>query len=123
MDHELQAGAMIVNAVVKEKLTPEMPIEEKAKICFEAALSNNNTWFTSDENTLFLAGVAALMSNVEEEDKARIKAEIDFLKKLGAASALGIPVDLGSLMRGLEDVECIGLYEIWKPLWHEGKKR
>jgi hypothetical protein len=122
-DAELQMGVSIVDSVVKEKLSDDMSVEEKAKACFETALDDNNTWFTLDENTLFIIGVATLMLNVEEEDKLRIKAEFDVLKGLGVAASMGVPVDIGALMKGLEDIEVIGLQKIWKPLWHASKKK
>jgi hypothetical protein len=122
-DAELNTGVSIVNSVVKEKLSDDMSVEEKAKICFETALDDNNTWFTLDENTLFLIGVTSLMLNVEEEDKERIRAEINFLKKLSASASLGISLNLGSLLEDLGDNKAIGLQNIWKPLWHASKKK
>jgi hypothetical protein len=116
MDKKTKVGAAIVNSVVKDKITEGMPIEEKAKICFETAVDDNNTWFIYDENTLFLISISVLMVNSDEEEKSKIRSEIKFMQNF----------NMGNLTRAMEEIhgiEIIGLQKIWKKIWNSSRKK
>lgn len=90
---------------------------EKAEDILRAAMKEVQTegsgWMVGSENDKIMSAVVASMSLMKEEDKKRLKKELDFFKSLGAASD-GVPVDFASLMEQMGEFEPIGIRKIWE---------
>jgi hypothetical protein len=108
MSNTLMIAAMETRAILKEKSFATL--EEKLRAAMELTKDH---WMAVDENERFQAAVGAVLCDASQEDKARIQAELQPLKMLGAA-AQGIPVDFSQMV---VPENPIGLMK----LWHEVK--
>ena len=108
---EMALGANIVLTNARESVTEEDTLDEKAVLVFKLALNESCTWFVNTDNDRFMVGIVALTALVEDEEtKERIKQEVQFLQALNM-SATGIPIDLGSMLGGMEPIGLQRLFE------------
>ena len=93
-------------------------LEDNLRAAFKAA---QNHWTVSDEDTQMMGAVLAVHQSSSPDDQARLKAEIDVIKALNAASS-GIPVDMVSVLDGTKDIDPVGLNKIWREVKKESEK-
>ena len=104
-DNILAVGITIVKTSASKRLDKmEAPtLEDKARVCFEEALSEDCTWFSTSEDDKFRIGCLALLILSEGTDKERIENTLRALQALGAAQR-GVPVNFSALPDDPEEV-------------------
>ena len=100
-------------SIIKTAIPAEGTIEERARAAFVAAHAQGTGWMLSSDDQRFKAGAAALYLVANEEDRTRIKHELDMLAALSAAQS-GIPVDFGAMLGGEDPPKPIGLLGIFR---------
>jgi hypothetical protein len=114
ISNSVALGVSIVKqAVERDAGLPEgAPIEDRARACFEAVWEESNVWFASSDNERYIIGCGALAMLCSDEERDRIRAELDFARGLNAAGG-GIPVDIGTLMERFGEEGPIGLQKLF----------
>lgn len=97
---------MIAVTEAKAAAGKETTLEGRLRAAMEAT---KNHWVVTSEDDRFRAAVAGVMLLSNDEEKERIKLEIDQIRMLGAAFS-GIPVDF-AVVKPLDNP--IGLMKMW----------
>lgn len=117
VSNNVALGASIVKGVVERDLAEGATIEDKARSCFEASWEESNAWFVHTDDERFMIGCGGLAMLCNDEERLRIRAELDTLRGLNAACS-GIPVDLNVLAENMG--EPIGLQKLFFEAKPEG---
>ena len=107
---EQETMAMLVFAEVKHHIKEEDSLEDRCKAAFKAAKGH---WMVTDEEIQFAGAIAAVYDKCDDDEKARVKAAIDFMKALKAATS-GVPVDMAQVLKQHEGVKPIALNKLWR---------
>lgn len=90
---------------------PNASLEDRLRAAFEVT---RHHWLVTDEDTQFRAGIGGVLLTADDDEKARIQAELQTLQTLGAAMS-GVPVDFGGI--GADDApKPIGMLGIWREM-------
>jgi hypothetical protein len=101
---------MLVMADAKHAVKAEDTFEDRLTAAMSAA---KNHWMVTDEQLQFKGAIMAVYPSCNPEEQARLKAELDLLKTIAAASS-GIPVDVPAVLDRTSKFEGIGLGKLWR---------
>jgi len=101
---------MLVMHDSKHAVKAEDTFEDRLTAAMSAAKAH---WMVTDEQLQFKGAVMAVYPSCNPEEQARLKAELDLLKAVAAASS-GNPVNLTAVLERTDKYEPIGLGKLWR---------